>query len=482
MLYADRKNPAPQVAGGSLQGFRSACPCYTEGLWGIRIVGSGVKTAVEEGLDEPSVEERRELIDRVATSAQFGRSTRLRDFLLYVGSQSLKEDCPEIHEQEIGAKVFGRSASYDRSQDNIVRVNATELRKRIELYFATEGAHEPLILEIPRGGYMPIFYRRVSSVPAAPVQLERSSELAAIALSVEESFPAVQQPRRAHFLWIGIAAVLAIACIVLLQQNTALRSAGAPWAGRPEVEAFWKEFAKGQQEIDIVLPDASLILSEELTHRRMTLDDYLDHNYVNHDGVNSLSPDRVSDLRGAFSHNIVTLGDFRAAQQILALTPLTPSLRLQHARFYTVDSIKRNSFILIGGRKSNPWTGLFDEQMNFSLDFDTEHSQYQSFVTNHHPRPDEQAIYTSTADTGYSVIAYLPNPSGTGNVIVLAGTGSEATSVAAEFLTSENSLAKFHSMLKVQKFPHFEVLLKTSRMSGTSYNAELLAYRTYPGS
>jgi hypothetical protein len=79
----------------------------------------------------PTLEERRALIERVAASEQFSRSTRLRDFLLYVGKQSLKEGCPEIHEQEIGARVFGRPASYDRSADNIVRVNATELRKRI---------------------------------------------------------------------------------------------------------------------------------------------------------------------------------------------------------------------------------------------------------------------------------------------------------------------------------------------------------------
>src|SRR5271168_5395350 len=123
-------------------------------------MGSIANTHTDEILDQSMVDERRALIGRVAASQQFRRSARLRDFLLYVGGQSLKEGCPEIHEQEIGAKVFGRAASYDRSQDNIVRVNATELRKRIELYFATEGVHEPLILEIPRGAYKPIFHRR----------------------------------------------------------------------------------------------------------------------------------------------------------------------------------------------------------------------------------------------------------------------------------------------------------------------------------
>jgi hypothetical protein len=82
---------------------------------------------------------------------------------------------------------------------------------------------------------------------------------------------------------------------------------------------------------------------------------------------------------------------------------------------------------------------------------------------------------------GYSVVAYLPNPSRTGNAIILAGTDSDATSAAAEFLTSEEQLGKFQNTLRLKTFPYFEVLLKTSRLSGTSFSAELLAYRTYQG-
>ena len=82
---------------------------------------------------------------------------------------------------------------------------------------------------------------------------------------------------------------------------------------------------------------------------------------------------------------------------------------------------------------------------------------------------------------GYSVIAYLPNPSRTGNAIILAGTDSDATSAAAEFLTSEDQLEKFRNTLHADRFPYFEVLLKTSQLSGTPFNAEVLAYRTYPG-
>src|SRR5579862_5305306 len=75
------------------------------------------------------------LLERIVASPQLRRAARMREFLLYVGRRSLKEGSDQIPEQEIGSEVFGRPASYDTNADNIVRVNATDLRKRVEAYF-----------------------------------------------------------------------------------------------------------------------------------------------------------------------------------------------------------------------------------------------------------------------------------------------------------------------------------------------------------
>jgi hypothetical protein len=74
----------------------------------------------------------------------------------------------------------------------------------------------------------------------------------------------------------------------------------------------------------------------------------------------------------------------------------------------------------------------------------------------------------------------VPNPSHTGNIIILAGTDSDATGAAAAFLTSENQMQNLRNTFGVSRFPYFEILLKTSRLSGTFFDAELVAYRTYP--
>jgi hypothetical protein len=153
------------------------------------------------------------VIERLAATPSLKRAARLREFLMYVGAQSLKEGRTEIHEQEIGETVFGRPHAYDTGQDNIVRVSATELRKRVDAYFAAEGFAEPIIFEIPRGSYLPTFRLRESAilqppVVAAPTDLE----------------PAPVPNRQPMLLTVSVIAVLlAILSILLWRQNTTLR-------------------------------------------------------------------------------------------------------------------------------------------------------------------------------------------------------------------------------------------------------------------
>lgn len=141
------------------------------------------------GVDEVvSAEAQLALIQRVLGNPRFRRAVRLRDFLLFVSQRAIRDGSGQLNEQEIGCEVFGRPPGYDTSADNIVRVNATDLRKRIDEYFANEGAHESLVFEIPRGSYKPVFRSR-------PVALE-SIAIAPVAAVPEESYANRCQPGR----------------------------------------------------------------------------------------------------------------------------------------------------------------------------------------------------------------------------------------------------------------------------------------------
>src|SRR5580658_3366637 len=112
----------------------------------------------------PADDECRALIGRILASPEFQRAARLRAFLNYVVEKKLAGSPEDVTETLIGHRVFRRPATYNPGEDSIVRTEARTLRQRLDRYFATQGADEPVILEIPRGGYLPVF--RPRSVPA----------------------------------------------------------------------------------------------------------------------------------------------------------------------------------------------------------------------------------------------------------------------------------------------------------------------------
>src|SRR5216684_1230965 len=113
----------------------------------------------------PVVDLRWEVVQRVATSTLFQRSPRLRELLLYICERSIQNHPEELREQAIGCGVFGRKADYNPGEDNIVRVEIRQLRKRLEEYFAAEGKDEQIVILIPKGAYVPAFAPRPVDAP-----------------------------------------------------------------------------------------------------------------------------------------------------------------------------------------------------------------------------------------------------------------------------------------------------------------------------
>src|SRR6266853_3741146 len=100
---------------------------------------------------------RWELVQRVIESPHLISSARLRDFLLHVTACAIRETPEDATEQQIGIQVFQRSPGFNSSEDSIVRSHARLLRLKLSAYFSAEGASEPLIIEIPKGHYLPAF-------------------------------------------------------------------------------------------------------------------------------------------------------------------------------------------------------------------------------------------------------------------------------------------------------------------------------------
>src|SRR5438552_7159364 len=96
-------------------------------------------------------------LETLLASRQVRESQQLRCFLEFVVRETLAGRQDGLKEYLVGCQVFGRRPDYDPRHDGIVRVQATTLRKRLERYYSEEGASARVVIELPRGGYVPSF-------------------------------------------------------------------------------------------------------------------------------------------------------------------------------------------------------------------------------------------------------------------------------------------------------------------------------------
>jgi len=125
-------------------------------------------TDVLGGFTPPDI---RSALDRVRKSRTLGSSERLIQFLTFVIEAVLNGE--HLKETTIGVSVFGCSPDYDPKVDAIVRSQAWRLRLKLKEYYATEGADDPLVIDLPKGGYMPVFSlrnRRTEQSEGLPVR------------------------------------------------------------------------------------------------------------------------------------------------------------------------------------------------------------------------------------------------------------------------------------------------------------------------
>ncbi len=110
--------------------------------------------------DAVTPDEVRGEVERMIASTVFASSPQLAAFLRFVVDAVLHGRADRLKGYVIGVEVLRRDKNFDPQIDPIVRVEATRLRRAIERYYAGPGASDPIIIDLPRGGYVPHFSRR----------------------------------------------------------------------------------------------------------------------------------------------------------------------------------------------------------------------------------------------------------------------------------------------------------------------------------
>lgn len=398
------------------------------------------------------------LLDRVSRSPEFAQSARSQEVLRYICGAALRNPEAKITEHQIGVAVFGWNPDRDYGHDTIVRVQISQLRRRLDQYAASDGRSDPIVIRMPRGSYSPVFELRhrpepnPEAVPVAPLRPGRGTVRLLVAMNLA-------------------TAALAIAIAVWS------RTSGVPALVSPSLDQFWAPF-RGRPA-QVVLSDGNLVVLGEMLGRDVALHEYRSHfnpagvvrSSVADPAIRSLA-DRVlpTHLTGIQDVEVFgLLSSLLTRYQVPA-----GSISAQDFQMSQPDNV-----ILLGHARLNPWVELFDDRLNFRYRFDWKERKGE--IVNVAPQPGEQATYTAEfGKHGYCVVACLPKPVGDGTAVLIYGSDMSSLQAGGRFVTDDRWIARLYGRLGVtpKSAPRYiEVLLRTELLDSMAPGFDIAAYR-----
>jgi hypothetical protein len=99
-------------------------------------------------------------LQRILQSKTFRTSEIHRNLLSYLAEKSLSGNADGLKEYIVGLDVFAKPDSYDPRQESTVRMHVARLRQKLGEYYRTEGAEDPIVVDLPKGGFKLIFEQR----------------------------------------------------------------------------------------------------------------------------------------------------------------------------------------------------------------------------------------------------------------------------------------------------------------------------------
>jgi hypothetical protein len=425
--------------------------------------------------DDLLTDERWQLVQRIISSHAFQKSGRMRELLQHVTERAIRGRGYELTEQHIGESLFHKPAGYSPLEDSSVRVHARQLRLKLHEYFNEDGRCEPMVVEIPKGSYVPIFRPVASHTPPQEPHAVPAAVVAAPA----------RRPLTEFLPWI-IAAVLAVTCLALVanRRNSPVIAAGA--AAAAPVWPFSQVFDKHHQTT-LVVADSNYGMERIVTGNRGSLDQYLRRELANTPEMAKLSAGE-SRFRAYVSES--TLTSFADVADVVSLLKAAGSLQgqvvVRYPRDLRIRDLDHENFVFIGSPGSNPWVYLFQDRLNFRESEEAVGDSMKAFV-NTSPLPGEKPRYeglrwTGTVGEDYATISLLPNPTHDGSILILQGLQQEGTEAAGRFLADEVNRKQLLNALGVSKSePNeeiwFEALIRSRTVSGAPNSTTLIAAR-----
>jgi hypothetical protein len=385
-------------------------------------------------------------LDRVLQSRTLHGSDSLRAFLRFVVDKTLDGQEGQLKEYVIATEVFGRGKNFDSHLDSVVRVQAGRLRTKLHEYYKTEGRHDPLILDLPKGKYLPSF--------ALPTDEERASLNGTEGETHEEKS---EERQTMELLWGEL--IRAVDPVLVVFSNTVFTG---------DYEHGMKLFnslsvAEGGEDSAALSRGGSNGAGE--SHR-------IDH----YTGIGELM-------------SVYFLSDFFARAR--------HPFRLKRSLQLSWDDAKSENIVVLGSPAENFFLLDLPVKQDFVFRWVGDgNNGHVNAIVNTDPREGESELYMakqfgpspSQISEDYAVVSLLPGLTEKTHLMILAGINTFGTQAAAEYVTRSECIKDLIARLNTaadgqppQLPAHFQLLLRVKVNGGVPVRISYVTHHLLNG-
>jgi hypothetical protein len=424
------------------------------------------------------VDAARAQVERIFQSRAFRTSDVLRHLLSYLVDASLAGTAEDLKEYTVAVDALGKPASYDPRQESAVRMQVARLRQKLAEYYRTEGADDPVVVDLPKGGFRVVFEPRKPAFEQVQVPEPAVEERAISKWQHREIVLAVS-------LGVAISALAVAAFLALHFQREAARATSGepavPWT--PEIQQLWEPILSSNRPLVVCIATPLSVLIPG-------------YGFVREFGVNDWEDVPKSKAIAALKEALhaqtaqptfgytgvgtasagLLLGQFLGARQ--------KSLVVTRANLLSLPELMEENVVFLG-----PLTG--DREIR-ALRVDQEILLEPDGIRNLHPRTGEPSfIPEATGVPGgrrggedsldtYSLISRVPGIRGKGEILSLSGNQISSVMAGAQALTDPTVAKMLVSRLRKPdgKIPaYFQVVLRVRSMDGVPTEITYMFHR-----
>jgi hypothetical protein len=402
---------------------------------------------INGALEVPSVLNAAQIlaqVNRINGSPPFRNSPLLQSFLKAIVEKSVANCDSEINEYFIATEVFSRMPDFDPSADTIVRTQAYRLRLKLQEYYRTLGQNDQVLIDVPKGHYVPVFRYREKPCEEMPVAEPEPAR---------ENTSILEKGR--HFVFY---IVLAAACVLLFltgRWSAKLSPEKVPSASaqdKPLSEAeqsFWENFLAGDRQPFVAYTNGQFLGNDNGDLLRFSGGPVGDRGTM----VRRY-PDEEKQA-AAHGSPLYFIDDVTGVGEVLGSVRLVDTLlrlgvhpSFKRSRLVTTYDLQTHNVIFLGAPSVNPILNELPPPPGFGFTFtNTGPFLWRTRIDAVKPALGEPATFVIQRDPGngvlrtdYASVSLLPGIAPGRRILVLAGLSTSGTQAAAEAVTSASRI------------------------------------------